>query len=563
MRNHDVAELLDKMAQASEAAGEDRFKVIAYRRAATVIRNMEQDVEDVWKQGQLEEIKYVGSAIAKKIDEYLRTGKLEALEKMEKKVPTGALELMKVPGIGPKTAYKLAQNYHVKSVDDLRVGLASGALTEAVGEVMAKKLAGEVEKMKEGGSRMLLVEAFNLAAMLVAYFEEKGIDVQPAGSLRRGANTVGDIDILTTDANASEAFVSYPMVDRVIERGPTRVSVFLKTGTQVDLRIVKKDELGAALVYFTGSKQHNIELRNLAIEKGWKLNEYALADAKTGKVVASKTEEEVYSKLGLEFIPPELREARGEVEAAKEGKLPNLVEVGDLRGDLQMHSTWSDGSAELERMARVAMESGYEYIAFTDHSVSVGIANGLNEERFRRQWKAIDELNEKLKPFRVLKAVEAEVRSDGSLDFEREFFDQFDIVGASIHQAYKQPPEKLTERAVMALEHPSVDVLFHPTNRIIGRREGNPLDLRKVIKTAKDNGKMLEIDGAPNRLDLDEIWARRAMQEGVKLVVDSDAHSPGELKNVQFGIAVARRAWLEAKDVANTLPLRDLLKLVA
>jgi DNA polymerase (family X) len=563
LRNHDVAELLDKMAQASEAAGEDRFKVIAYRRASTSVRNLERDIEDVWKEGQLEEIKYVGTAIAKKIDEYLRTGKLEALEKMEKRVPTGTLELMKVPGIGPKTAYKLAQSYHVKSVEDLRNGLASGTLTEAVGEVMAKKLAEEVEKMKGGSSRMLLIEAYNLAAMLVGYFEEKGFDVQPAGSLRRGANTVGDIDILTTDPKASDAFVTYPMVDRVIERGPTRVSVFLKTGTQVDLHIVKKDELGAALIYFTGSKQHNIELRNLAIEKGWRLNEYALTEVKSGKVVAGKTEEEVYSKLKLEFIPPELREARGEIEAAKEGKLPKLIEVDDLRGDLQMHSTWSDGSAELERMARVAMESGYEYIAFTDHSVSVGVANGLSEERFRRQWKAIDELNEKLRPFRVLKAVEAEVRSDGTLDFEKSFFDQFDIVGASIHQAYRQSPEKLTERAVMALEHPSVDILFHPTNRIIGRREPNPLDLPKVIKTAKDNGKMLEIDGAPNRLDLDEVWARRAMQEGVKLVVDSDAHSPGELKNVQFGIAVARRAWLEKKDVANTLPLRDLLKLVS
>jgi DNA polymerase (family 10) len=551
------------MAQVSEAAGEDRFKVIAYRRAATNIRNLEEDVEVVWKRGELQEIKYVGAAIAKKIDEYLTTGRLEALEKMEKKVPTGTLELMKVPGIGPKTAFKLAKSYHVKSIEDLRVGLASGVLAEAVGQVMAKKLAEEIEKIKEGGSRMLLVEAFQLAAQLVSYFDERGVDVHPAGSLRRGANTVGDIDILTTDAKAADAFVTYPLVDRVIERGETRVSVFLKTGTQVDLRIVREDELGAALIYFTGSKQHNIELRSLAIEKGWKLNEYALADAENGKVIASKTEDEVYAKLGLEFIPPELREARGEVEAAREGKLPNLVTVGDLKGDLQMHSTWSDGSAELERMARVAMESGYEYIAFTDHSVSVGIANGLNEERFRRQWKAIDDLNERLKPFRILKAVEAEVRSDGSLDFERSFFDQFDIVGASIHQAYRQPPEKLTERAVKALEHPSVDILFHPTNRIIGRRQGNALDLTKVIRTAKDNGKMLEIDGAPNRLDLDEVWARRAMQEGVKLVVDSDAHSPGELKNVQFGIAVARRAWLEAKDVANTLPLRDLMKLVS
>jgi DNA polymerase (family X) len=563
LKNHDVAELLDKMAQLSEAAGEDRFKVIAYRRAATSVRNLEEDVEDVWKRGDLQEIKYVGEAIAKKIDEYLRTGRLEALEKMERKVPTGALDLMKVPGIGPKTAFKLARSYHVKSIEELRVGLASGSLTGAVGQVMAKKLAEQVEKMKEGSSRMLLVEAFQVAAMLVSYFEERGIDVHPAGSLRRGCNTVGDIDLLTTDPKAGDAFVDYPLVDRVIERGSTRVSVTLKTGTQVDLRVVEADELGSALIYFTGSKQHNIELRNLAIEKGWKLNEYALADAKTGKVVASKTEDDVYAKLGLEFIPPELREARGEVQAAREGRLPDLVTVGDIKGDLQMHSTWSDGSAELERMARVAKESGYEYVAFTDHSVSVGIANGLSEERFRRQWKAIDDLNERLKPFRILKSVEAEVRSDGSLDFEREFFDQFDIVGASIHQAYRQTPEKLTERAVKALEHPSVDILFHPTNRIIGRREGNPLDLPKVIRTARENGKMLEIDGAPNRLDLDEVWARRAMQEGVKLVVDSDAHSPGELKNVQFGVAVARRAWLEAKDVANTLPLRDLLKLVS
>jgi len=563
MRNHDVAELLERMARVSEAAGEDTYKVIAYHRASTSVRNLEEDVEEVWKKGDLQEIKYVGEGIAKKIDEYLRTGQLQALEKLEKKVPTGAMELMTVPGIGPKTAYKLAKNYHVKSIDDLRVGLKSGNLTEAVGQVMAKKLAEEVDKMKRGSSRMLLVEAFQLGAQLVAYFEGLGMDVHPAGSLRRGCSTVGDIDILATDPKAGDGLVKYPGVDRVIEQGPTRVSVFLETGTQVDVRVVKEEELGSALLYFTGSKQHNIELRNLAIEKGWKLNEYALSDAKTGKVIASRTEEDVYTKLGLEFIPPELREARGEIEAAAKGKLPDLVTVDDLKGDLQMHSTWSDGGAELEEMARAAMERGYEYIAFTDHSVSVGVANGLDKERFMRQWKAIDALNEKLKPFRILKSVEAEVRSDGSLDFDKSFFDQFDIVGASVHQSYKQSPEKIMERAIKALEHPSVDILFHPTNRIIGRREGLPVDLPKIIKTAKDNGKMLEIDGSPNRLDLDEVWARRAMQEEVKLVVDSDAHTPGELENVQYGTAVARRAWLERKDVANTLPLRDLLKLVA
>ncbi len=561
MKNHDVAEQLDKLAQLAEAAGEDRFKVIAYRRGATTIRNLEEDIEEIWKQGKLTEIKYVGEGIAKKVDEFLRTGRMGALERMGERVPTGVPELMKVPGIGPKTAYKLAKDYHIKSIADLRAGLASGSLTEAVGQVMATKLAEEVQKLKEGSSRMLLVEAFHLVAQIVAYFEEKRIEVDPAGSLRRGCSTVGDIDLLATDEKAAEAFVSFPGVDRVIERGPTRVSVFLATGTQVDLRIVKKDELGCALIYFTGSKQHNIELRSIAIDRGWKLNEYALVDAKSGKVVASKTEEHVYGKLGLDFIPPELREARGEIEAARDGKLPKLVTVDDLRGDLQMHSTWSDGNAELEEMARAAKKRGYEYIAFTDHSVSVGIANGLSAERFRKQWKAIDALNQKLKPFKILKSVEAEVRSDGSLDYEPSFFENFDVVGASIHQSYKQSPEKLTERAVKALEHPAVDILFHPTNRIIGRREGHALDLPRVIRTAKENGKMLEIDGSPNRLDLDEIWARRAMQEGVKLVVDSDAHSPGELENVQFGVARARRAWLEPRHLANTLPLRDLMKL--
>jgi len=563
LRNHEVGELLERLSLLSEAAGDDRFKVIAYRRASTSVMNLEEDVEEVWKRNGLEEIQYVGEGIAKKIDEYLRTGKLEFLEKLQKRVPQGAVELMKVPGIGPKTAYKLAKDYGVRNIDALKAGLASGALDAVLGPVVSKKLGEEVAKLKDGPARMLISEAFYKAAGMVAYFESKGIDVQPAGSLRRGNSTVGDIDLLTTDKRGSEAFVEFPDVDRVIEKGPTRVSVFLKTGTQVDLRLVEKKEYGAALVYFTGSKQHNIELRSLAISKGWKLNEYGLEDSKTGKVLAGKTEEEVYRKLGLGYIPPELREGRGEIEAAGEGKLPKLVEAGDLRGDLHIHSTWSDGKEELEAMARAAKGRGYEYMAISDHSISVGIAHGLDSERFKRQWKAIDELNEELKPFVVLKGVEAEVKGDGSLDFDEDFFRQFDVVGASIHQRYNQPPEKLTERALKVLENPAVDILCHPTNRLIGRREGHAIDLPKVIKAAKDNGKILEIDGSPNRLDLDDVWARKAMEAGVKLVVDSDAHSSPELENVQFGVAVARRAWLEKKDVANTFPLRQLLKQVS
>jgi DNA polymerase (family X) len=558
MKNYEVAELLDRLSRLSEAADEDRFKVIAYRRASTSVRNLEEDIEEVWKRGGLEDIKFVGEGIAKKIDEYLRTGRLKMMEELEKRVPVGSMDLMKVPGVGPKTAFKLSTEYGIKSLQSLKEASQSGKLEEAVGPVIAKRIAEDIQKMKAGPSRMLLSAAFYTAAPLVAYFEQKGIDVQPAGSLRRGSPTVGDIDLLTSDAKASDAFVDYPMVDRVIERGSTRVSVFLNNGTQVDLRVVRKEEYGAALIYFTGSKQHNIELRSLAIDNGWKLNEYGLVDAKSSKMLAGKTEEEVYSKLGLRWIPSELREARGEIEAAREGRLPNLIKVEDLRGDLHMHSIWSDGREELVTMAKAAKAKGYEYIAITDHSISVGVANGLSEERFKKQWKQVDELNEKLKPFRILRGVEAEVRGDGSLDFTKEFFDQFDIVGASIHQGHRQPPEKLTERALKVLNHPSVDILYHPTNRLIGRREGHALDLPKVIRAAKDNAKILEIDGSPNRLDLDDVWSKRAKDEGVKLSVDSDAHSIGELENIQFGISVARRAWLEAKDVVNTFSLREL-----
>lgn len=560
MRNHDVADLLERLSLLSEAAGEDRFKAIAYRRASTSIKNLGEDVEDVWKRGQLDQIQYVGEGIAKKIDEYLRTGKLEFLERLEEKVPEGAVELMQVQGIGPRTAYKLAKDYGVKSIAQLREGLTTGKLTAAVGEVMSKRLLESVEKMKPGQTRMLLAEALYLSQDLVAYFGSKGVTVEPAGSLRRRKETVGDLDLLTSNPKASKLLSDYPGTDRVIESGTTRTSIVLKNGVQVDIRVVKKEDYGAALLYFTGSKEHNIVLRTMSIEREWKLNEYGLDESKTGKRVAGKTEKEIYAKLGLSYIEPELREARGEIEAAREGRLPDLIRPEDLRGDLQMHSTWSDGADELEKMAEAAKQKGYEYIAFTDHSFSVGVANGLSEERFRKQWKAIDELNDRMKPFRILKSVEAEVRSDGTLDYPKPFFENFDIVGASIHQAFRHTPQKLTERAIMAISHPSVDILFHPTNRLIGRRDPNPIDLPKVIAAAKENGKMLEIDGSPMRMDLDDYWARRAMEAGVMLTIDSDAHSTGELEGVAYGTTVARRAWLEKKHVFNTLPLSSVLK---
>ena len=551
---------MERISYLLDAAGENRFKVIAFRKASNSIRNLDEDVEEVWRKGNLLEVPGIGEGIAKKIDEYFKTGSMSYLQDLEKRVPPGATELMNVPGVGPRTAFKLAHDYKIRSVQQLKEELSAGKLAPALGLVLSKKILEEIQKIQGAPKRMLLIEAMMLAQEIRDYFSSMGITVEFAGSLRRGRITVGDVDILSLDERSADALISFPEADRVIEKGPTRSSLILRNGVQVDVRIVKKEEYGAALLYFTGSKDHNVELRKIAIDLGWKLNEYGLFRAKNQTRIAGATESEVYRKLGLRYIEPELRENRGEIEAARAGKLPHLIELKDLRGDMHMHSTWSDGREELEQMALAAKARGYEYMTISDHSVGVGIANGLTEERFRKQWKVVDALNDKLVPFRIFKGVEAEVKGDGSLDFDGKFFKEFDIVGTSIHQGHRQSPEKLTERAVRVLSNPSVDFLCHPTNRLIGRREGHALDLTKVIKTAKENGKMLEIDGQPNRMDLDDIWSRRAMEEGVPLVVDSDSHSSGELENVRFGIDVARRGWLEAKNVFNTLSLRDITR---
>ncbi|HKT22521.1 MAG TPA: DNA polymerase/3'-5' exonuclease PolX, partial [Nitrososphaerales archaeon] len=551
MRNSEVAQLLDDLGELVEANGEDRFKVIAYHRAATSVRNLDEDIEAVWKEKRLEEIKYVGEGIAKKIDEYLATGKLQLLERLKAKTPAGVPLLMKVTGIGPRTAYHLSHEMGITSMEQLKAALESGRLDAEFGPSVREGFRLGIEKLQSFERRLLLPEAEGEFQKMTSYFEALGIEVGMAGSLRRGKSTVGDLDLLSTDPKVVEAIRGCPGVAQVLESGPKRTSVKLGDGVQVDVRLFAKEEYGAALVYFTGSKDHNIALRNLAIEKGWKLNEYGLF-ARDGSRLSGETEEGVYEKLGMSYIAPELRENKGEIEAAMKGEIPHLVELDDIKADLQMHTTWSDGSVELEEMARAAMERGYEYVAVTDHSVSVRVANGLTEERFRRQWAEIEKLNEQLSPFRVLKGVEVEIKNDGSLDFEKSFLDEFDIVEASLHQNFRQDADKLTERVLKAISHPSVDLLCHPTNRLIAKREGNPINLSRVIGAAKDNGKMLEIDGQPNRLDLDEDWAKKAMEEGVPLVVDSDAHSVGELDNISYGVTVGRRAWLKAGDVANT-----------
>lgn len=562
MKNAEVAALLDKLGELAEANGEDRFKVVAYHRAATSVRNMDEDVERLWREKKLEDIRYVGEGIARKIDEYFMTGKLQLLERLRERTPEGVPLLMKVQGIGPRTAYRLSHDLGITGVGELKRALQEGRLDSEFGPTVRESFRIGIERLQSFEKRLLLPEAEGVFQKLASYFGALGVEVVMAGSLRRGKSTVGDLDLLSTDVGVVDAIKGCPGVVQIIESGPRRTSVKLEDGVQVDVRQFTEEEYGAALVYFTGSKDHNIALRSLALDRGWKLNEYGLFDRSGGRL-AGRTEEEVYGELGMSYVPPELRENRGEIEAARDGGLPDLLTLDDVMGDLQMHSTWSDGTASLGEMATAAKERGYQYIALTDHSVSVRVANGLSEERFRKQWKEIEGVNDRLSPFRVLRAVELEIRSDGSLDFDRRFLDEFDLVGASLHQNFRQGAEKLTERAVKALSHPSVDFLCHPTNRLIGRREGNPIDLAKVIRTARENGKMLEIDGEPRRLDLDEVWARRAAEEGVPMVIDSDAHSVGELDNLAYGVTVGRRGWLEARDVANTKSLRSLLNSVS
>jgi DNA polymerase (family 10) len=388
LKNNEVAELLDRLGDLVEANGEDRFKVIAYHRAATSIRNMDEDIDKYWREKRLEDIRYVGEGIARKIDEYLATGKLGLLERLKERTPAGVPLLTKVQGIGPRTAYHLSHDLGITSVDELRKALADGRLDSEFGPTVRESFRVGIEKLYSFEKRMLLPEAEGTFQKLASYFEAQGIQVGMAGSLRRGRSTVGDLDLLSTDLKVVEAIKGCPGVARVVESGPKRTSVKLEDGVQVDVRLFTKDEYGAALVYFTGSKDHNIALRNLAIEKGWKLNEYGLFD-RAGRRLAGRSEADVYRKLGMAYVPPELRENRGEIQAAEEGRLPHLVELDDIKGDLQMHTTWSDGSATLEDMATAAKERGYQYVALTDHSVSVRVANGLSEERFRRQWKDI------------------------------------------------------------------------------------------------------------------------------------------------------------------------------
>jgi DNA polymerase (family X) len=564
VQNAEIAAMFDQTADLLEFKGENQFRVRAYHRAARTIEGLPQSVRTLLSaQKDLTELPGIGKDLAGKIADIVKTGHFNLLDSLKKKLPGELGDMAALPGLGPKRVKLLYDKLKVHTLDDLRRAIKAGRLQKlrGFGPTMEKKLAGALEKpVVEKRFRLAVAQAE--AEALVAFLRNDR-RVIVAGSYRRRRDTVGDLDVLVTSKHGTavgDKLVRYENVTEVLAHGPTRATVVLRSGLQVDVRIVPEQSYGAALLYFTGSKAHNIALRGLANDRGWKLNEYGLFSGK--RRIAGATEEEVYEKLGLAYVPPELREDRGEIALAKADKLPRLVTVADIRGDLHAHSDWTDGTVSIEGMAAGAQACGYEYMALTDHSRRVAMAHGLDPARVTRQIRTIDKLNANFKGFTILKGIEVDILKDGSLDLPDSTLEKLDVVVASVHSFFDLPREAQTERVVRAIENRHVSILGHPTGRLIGEREPYDIDMDRVLSAAHDLGCCVEINAEPDRLDLNDIHAHAAKSKGVKVAVSTDAHSVNAFQYMRFGIDQARRGWLTANDVINTRSLADLRKLL-
>ncbi|MBI2558801.1 DNA polymerase/3'-5' exonuclease PolX [Candidatus Woesearchaeota archaeon] len=568
MKNIEVSELLNEIADYLEFANEP-FKVRAYRKAALVIEGLSEDIEEVWKENKLMELPGVGEGIAKKIDDFLKSGKSKHLEELKKKTPVDMEQLGKIEGIGPKTILKLYRELKVKSVGDMEKAAKQGKIQKirGLGPTVEQNILKSIEFAKKSSERVPLGFALSSAEEVVRMLKtlKEVTRASIAGSTRRMKETIGDIDILATSKAPEKVidfFTKIPNVAQVLAEGPTKSSVRLKEGIQVDLRVLDDKIFGAALLYFTGNKEHNILLRRIAIEKGLKLSEYGLFDAKTDKLVAGRTEEEIYKKLGMDCIEPEMRENEGEIEMAQRHMLPKLVNYDDIKGDLQMHTKWSDGSNTIEEMALAAKNLGHGYICITDHTGKLAIANALDEKRILKQRKEIEKVNKRLSGIKILQGVEVNIKDDGNLDMPDKVLKQLDIVVASIHSGFKNPKDKITKRMIKAMENENVDIIAHPTGRLITKREGYEIDLDSVFEAAKKTGTIMEINSYPERLDLKDSHARAAVKAGVKLVISTDAHNTDQLHFIRLGIGTARRGWAEKKDIINTRSLKEMMRMM-
>ncbi|WP_404405282.1 DNA polymerase/3'-5' exonuclease PolX [Pelagibacterium halotolerans] len=569
VENAEVAAIFSEMADLLEIEGANPFRVRAYRNAAQMVRRKPQRFADLVKENaDLEALPTIGEDLAEKIAEIVATGHMSALDDLKREVPSELVDLAALPGLGPKRVKVLYDQLGVRGLKDLRRVVESGEIgtLRGFGPKLTESLAVALrDTPSKAEKRFLLADVEGEADTLADYLREApGVEsVTIAGSFRRRRETVGDLDVLVVaeDGEAVSAhFVAFEKVAKTLWAGTTKVSVVLRSGLQVDLRVVPRESFGAALLYFTGSKAHTIALRNMAVERKWKLNEYGLFSGDDR--IAGKSEDEIYGKFGLELIPPELREDRGEIAAARKGTLPNLIHQSDIRGDLHAHTDWSDGTATLEQMAEAAQERGYAYLAITDHSPHLGVVHGLDAERLTKQIVEIDRINKRLDGFTLLKAVEVDILKDGTLDLPDDILERLDIVVASIHSAFDLPRDAQTERMLRAIDHPLVTVIGHPTGRRIGKRGPYAIDMERVIGAAAKAGCCLEINSQPDRLDLDDGTIKAAKDAGVKLVISTDAHGTEMLELIRHGVDQARRGWVEARDVVNTRPLADLWKLL-
>jgi len=568
MTNTEIADAFERLADLLELQEANPFRVRAYRNAARMIAGHPRPLADLVAEGaDLDELPGVGEAIAEKIATLVETRKLPALEEAAKKTPLVLTDLMRIPGLGPKRVKDLYERLHVKGTRDILRAAKDGRLAElpGFGDKLAAKIAGAIEQLAAEQNRFRIADAEKLAAPLIEYLQ--GLDgvkrLVVAGSLRRRKDTVGDIDIVITAKDGAailKKLTQFEGVRDIVSQGDTRATVILAMNLQVDVRVVPEVSFGAALYYFTGSRAHSIAVRRIAQDKGLKLNEYGLY--RGDKRIAGRTEEDLSKALGMAWIPPELREDSGEIEAARKDRLPTLVTVEDLRGDLHSHTTATDGHASLEAMTEAARALGYEYLAITDHTHSTRIAHGLDAKGMRKHLAAIDKLNERMKGIRLLKSAETDILEDGSLDLPDSVLKELDFVLGTIHAHFDLPFKKQTERILRAFDHPLFSGLAHPMARHIGQREPIDIDFGKICKAAAERGIFLEVNAQPARLDLDGAHCRMAKEMGVKLAISTDSHSTADLAGIRFGVDQARRGWVEAKDVINTRPLRELLKLL-
>jgi DNA polymerase (family 10) len=562
--NAQIAKIFDKIADLLEIKGENVFRVRAYRMAARTINDLSHDLNEMIKQGaDLTELPGIGKDLAAKIAEIEKTGTVPLLENLKKEIPEELLDIMYLSGLGAKRVGKLFFALGIKNRGDLQEAAKAGKIRDlpGFGIKIEENILAELQQNADVKKRLMLYEVEQIVEPLLKYLRNlSGVKkVEAVGSLRRKKETIGDIDILAIakdHAALMQKFIKYESVQSVLVHGENKTSVQLDSGLQVDLRVFNEESYGAAMLYFTGSKEHNVELRKIAIKKVLKLNEYGVF--KKEENIASKTENEVYKSLGLSFIPPELREERGEIALAAKNRLPKLIELSDIRGDLHAHSNKTDGRMPIKEMAEAAKVLGYEYMALTDHSKHLAMAHGLDEKALRKSIAEIDELNSKFKKFTILKGIEVDILEDGTLDLDDDVLKELDIVVAAVHYKFNLSREKQTKRIIRAMDNKYMNILAHPTGRLINEREPYEIDIEKIILAAKERSKILELNSHPNRLDLNDLHCKMAKEAGVKIAISTDAHSINNFNLMIYGINQARRGWLEKDDVVNTRNLREL-----